>query len=75
LNSLSNRQAEDPFDSDAAFPRLGEEVVSVLEAAGERRPLATGEILYRAGDPASTETGASQREWTTTSASLSSPTR
>jgi thioredoxin reductase (NADPH) len=46
-------QAEDPFDSDAGFPRLGEEVLAVLEAAGERRPLVTGEILYRAGDPAS----------------------
>ncbi|MDX6657884.1 MAG: thioredoxin reductase [Solirubrobacteraceae bacterium] len=44
--------AEDPFDSDAAFPRLGEEVLAVLEAAGERRPLEAGEILFRAGDPA-----------------------
>jgi thioredoxin reductase (NADPH) len=43
--------AEDPFDSDAAFPRLGEEVLAVLEAAGERRPLVAGEILFRAGDP------------------------
>ena len=45
--------AQDPFDSDAAFPRLGEEVLAVLEAAGERRPLVTGEILFRAGDPSS----------------------
>ena len=45
--------AQDPFDSDAAFPRLGEEVLAVLEAAGERRPLVTGEILFRAGDPLS----------------------
>jgi thioredoxin reductase (NADPH) len=45
--------AEDPFDSDAAFPRLGEDVLGMLEAAGERRPLAAGEILYRAGDSAS----------------------
>ena len=45
--------AEDPFDSDAAFPRLGEEVLAVLEAAGERRPLVAGEILFRAGDPSS----------------------
>ncbi len=44
--------AEDPFDSDAAFPRLGEDVVAVLEAAGGRRRLAAGEVLYRAGDPA-----------------------
>jgi thioredoxin reductase (NADPH) len=48
------RVAEDPFDSDAGFPRLGEDVLGMLEAAGERRPLAAGsEILYRAGDPAS----------------------
>ena len=45
--------AVDPFDSDAAFPRLGEDVVAVLDAAGERRPLVAGEILFRAGDPAS----------------------
>ena len=45
--------AEDPFDSDAAFPRLGEDVLAVLEAAGERRPLVTGEVLFRAGDPSS----------------------
>jgi thioredoxin reductase (NADPH) len=45
--------AVDPFDTDAAFPRLGEEVLAVLDAAGERRPLATGDILCRAGDPAS----------------------
>jgi thioredoxin reductase (NADPH) len=45
--------AEDPFDSDAGFPRLGEEVLAVLEAVGERRPLAAGEILFRAGDPTS----------------------
>jgi thioredoxin reductase (NADPH) len=44
---------EDPFDSDAAFPHLGEDVLPVLAAAGERRPLVTGEILYRAGDPSS----------------------
>jgi thioredoxin reductase (NADPH) len=45
--------AVDPFDSDAAFPRLGEDVVGVLDAAGERRPLVAGEILFRAGDPSS----------------------
>jgi thioredoxin reductase (NADPH) len=45
--------AQDPFDSDAAFPRLGKELLSVLEAAGERRPLRTGEVLFRAGDPSS----------------------
>lgn len=26
-------QAEDPFDSDAGFPRLGEEVLAVLETS------------------------------------------
>jgi thioredoxin reductase (NADPH) len=45
--------AVDPFDSDAAFPRLGEDVVAVLDAAGARRPMVAGEILFRAGDPSS----------------------
>ena len=45
--------AVDPFDSEGAFPRLGPEVVAVLDAAGERRPLVTGDILYGAGDPSS----------------------
>jgi thioredoxin reductase (NADPH) len=45
--------AQDPFDSDGAFPRLGEEVLGVLAAAGERRAMVAGEILFRAGDPAS----------------------
>jgi thioredoxin reductase (NADPH) len=44
---------QDPFNSDAAFPRLGEELLAVLDAAGERRPLAVGEVLFRAGDPMS----------------------
>ena len=42
---------EDPFDSDATFPRLGPDLLAVLDAAGERRPLKTGDMLYRAGDP------------------------
>jgi thioredoxin reductase (NADPH) len=42
--------AENPFDRDAAFPRLGEELLAVLDAVGERRPLENGEVLFRAGD-------------------------
>jgi thioredoxin reductase (NADPH) len=45
--------AEELFDRDAAFPRLGAELVALLDAAGRRRPLIDGEILFRAGDPAS----------------------
>jgi thioredoxin reductase (NADPH) len=41
---------EELFDRDAAFPRLGDELVDVLDAAGERRPLAMGELLFETGD-------------------------
>ncbi|MEA2219347.1 MAG: thioredoxin reductase [Solirubrobacteraceae bacterium] len=44
---------QDPFDSDGAFPRLGADVLEVLDAAGARRPLVAGEVLFRAGDAAS----------------------
>jgi len=42
--------AEDPFDRDGAFPRLGEDLLAVLERAGRRRSLADGEILFHAGE-------------------------
>jgi thioredoxin reductase (NADPH) len=42
--------AEELFDRDGAFPRLSEELLAVLDAAGRRRPLADGEILFRAGE-------------------------
>jgi thioredoxin reductase (NADPH) len=42
--------AEDPFDRDVAFPRLSDELLAVLDAAGERRPIADGEILFHAGE-------------------------
>jgi thioredoxin reductase (NADPH) len=45
--------AEELFDRDAAFPRLSAELVAVLDAAGERRSLVAGEILFRTGDRAS----------------------
>src|SRR4051794_34899801 len=45
--------AQDPFDSDAAFPRLGQDTLAVFEAAGRRRPLVADEVLYRADVPAS----------------------
>ena len=38
------------FDSDETFPRLSPELLAVLDAAGERRPITKGEVLYRAGD-------------------------
>jgi thioredoxin reductase (NADPH) len=38
---------------DDAFPRLGEDLLTVLDAAGRRRRLEDGEILYRAGDRSS----------------------
>ncbi len=45
--------AENLFDSDEAFPRVSPELLAVLDAAGERRPLTKGEVLYRAGDRSS----------------------
>jgi thioredoxin reductase (NADPH) len=45
--------AEELLDRDEAFPRLGEEFLAVLDAAGERRALSDGEVLYRAGDRSS----------------------
>src|ERR671921_1048359 len=44
---------EELFDRDGAFPRLAEELLALLDAAGRRRPLAEGEILFRAGDRSS----------------------
>jgi thioredoxin reductase (NADPH) len=40
------------FDDDAAFPRLNDELIAALDAAGRRRPLGAGDILFRAGEPA-----------------------
>jgi thioredoxin reductase (NADPH) len=45
--------AEQLTDRDEAFPRLGEELLAVLDVAGQRRSLANGKVLYRAGDPSS----------------------
>lgn len=41
------------FDRDGAFPRLADELLAPLDAAGRRRPLTEGEILFRAGDRSS----------------------
>jgi thioredoxin reductase (NADPH) len=41
---------ETAFDRDAAFPQLGPELIEVLDAAGDRRPLKEGELLFRTGD-------------------------
>src|SRR5215212_2961837 len=43
---------EELFDDDAAFPRLGDELIAALDACGRRRHVAVGEILFRAGEPA-----------------------
>jgi thioredoxin reductase (NADPH) len=44
---------EQLFDRDGAFPRLADELLAPLDAAGRRRLLAAGEILFRAGDRSS----------------------
>ena len=44
---------EEAFDRDAAFPRLGDELIEVLDAAGRRRPLTEGELLFQTGDQVS----------------------
>ncbi len=44
---------EDSFDRDAAFPRLGDDLIEVLDAAGRRRPLTEGELLFQTGDQVS----------------------
>jgi len=44
---------EQLFDRDEAFPRLTDELIAPLDAAGSRRPLTAGEILVKAGDPQS----------------------
>jgi thioredoxin reductase (NADPH) len=41
---------ETSFDSDRAFPRLSAEQLAVLDAAGGRRPLAEGEVLFGPGE-------------------------
>jgi thioredoxin reductase (NADPH) len=40
------------FNDDAAFPRLGDELIAALDASGRRCQLAAGDILFRAGEPA-----------------------
>jgi thioredoxin reductase (NADPH) len=42
--------AEELFDRDEAFPRLSNELIALLDAAGNRRPITAGEILFHAGD-------------------------
>src|ERR1044071_10461486 len=41
---------EQLFDRDAAFPRLREALIAPIDAAGKRRPITAGEILFKAGD-------------------------
>jgi thioredoxin reductase (NADPH) len=38
------------FDSDGAFPRLSVQQISALDAAGDRRKLSEGEVLFDAGE-------------------------
>jgi thioredoxin reductase (NADPH) len=44
--------AEELFRDDAAFPRLSDELIAILDAVGRRRRLAVGDLLFRAGEPA-----------------------
>ncbi len=48
--TASARAAEELFDRDDAFPRLTDDLIAVLDAAGTRRTLDAGDVLYRAGD-------------------------
>jgi thioredoxin reductase (NADPH) len=41
--------ADPVFDSEGAFPRLGAQQIATLDAAGERRALEKGEVLFEAG--------------------------
>src|SRR5690349_13021389 len=41
---------EQVFDRDEAFPRLSESLIAPLDAAGVRRPLTAGQILFDTGD-------------------------
>jgi thioredoxin reductase (NADPH) len=50
MNDRVPNRVEETFDRDGAFPRLTEEQFAILDAAGERRSLAVGEILFRPGD-------------------------
>jgi thioredoxin reductase (NADPH) len=50
MNDRVPDRVEETFDRDGAFPRLTEEQFAILDAAGERRSLAVGEILFRPGD-------------------------
>jgi thioredoxin reductase (NADPH) len=43
--------SEEPFELAPAFPRLSAELIAALDEVGERRALAAGELLYRAGEP------------------------
>jgi thioredoxin reductase (NADPH) len=38
-------------DAIGAFPRLSEQQIQAIEARGERRPVADGDVLFREGDP------------------------
>ncbi len=41
---------DEQFEHEEAFPRLTRELLAVIEAAGEERVLAEGEVLNRAGE-------------------------
>lgn len=38
------------LEHEEAFPRMGGELLGVVDAAGERRALAKGEVVHRAGE-------------------------
>jgi thioredoxin reductase (NADPH) len=43
---------EEQFEHEEAFPRLSNELLAAVDAAGERRSLVEGQVLNRAGDVA-----------------------
>src|SRR6059058_1761690 len=45
--------ADEWVEHDEAFPHLSDELLALLDAAGERRSLVKDEVLFRAGDRAS----------------------
>ena len=59
---------DEQFEHEEAFPRLTRELLAVIEAAGEERTLAKGEVLNRAGEIAREFYGAGHSRATRTTA-------
>src|ERR1700716_2745718 len=50
MSSTDQATLTETPDVDGAFPRLDDAQVQTLAAAGDRRPVHAGEVLYREGD-------------------------